>query len=79
MLYKAIIDSSFQKKKKEEFQVTANRLPIIDRFHITKRMNKFRENTLEERDKQKYITLEPLEYRSTKMTTLYRTSKTKLK
>ena len=43
LLYRAIIDSSLQRKKKEDFEVTANKLPIIDRFNITRRMGKFKD------------------------------------
>jgi hypothetical protein len=42
VLYRAIIDESFHHRKQEEFQLQANKLPIIDRFQVTKRKQKFR-------------------------------------
>lgn len=32
MLYQAIIDNSLQRRKKEEFELQARQLPIVDRF-----------------------------------------------
>lgn len=32
LLYKAIIDNSFSRRKNEQFELQANKLPIVDRF-----------------------------------------------
>lgn len=37
LLYKAIIDNTFHKRKKEEFEIHANRLPIINRNEAIKK------------------------------------------
>lgn len=33
LLYQAIIDNSFQKRRKDDFELQAVRLPIVDRFN----------------------------------------------
>ena len=62
VLYKAIIDDTLHKKEKEDFQLQANKLPIIDRFYITKRRSRFRGDSL---PNSQAMTLEVPENRKT--------------
>ena len=45
MLYQAIIDNSIQRRKKEDFELQAKQLPIVDRFNRTKPRGKLIEDT----------------------------------
>jgi len=40
LLYKAIIDNSFHKRKKEVFELQAYKLPIVNRFNSKEKKQK---------------------------------------
>jgi hypothetical protein len=40
LLYKAIIDNSFHKRKKEVFELQAYKLPIVNRFNSNEKKQK---------------------------------------